>query len=103
MPDDLIRNALLVSVSATYPLVILIVLLIRSITTPGYQDGITFYLVPEWGKLLDPEVCLENFPSAKVSVQCFCSKCKRRDPSVVIPTETKAMMGLSRMFVKCNP
>lgn len=42
--------------SATYPLGILIVLLIRSITTTGYGDGIRFYLVPEWDRLLDPEV-----------------------------------------------
>ena len=31
-------------------------LLIRSITTTGYGDGIRFYLVPEWDRLLDPEV-----------------------------------------------
>ncbi|RXG73105.1 Sodium- and chloride-dependent glycine transporter 2 [Armadillidium vulgare] len=37
--------------TATFPYLILVVLLIRAATLPGYMDGITFYLTPQWDKL----------------------------------------------------
>lgn len=37
--------------TATFPYVILIVLLVRGLTLDGYEDGIEFYVVPEWEKL----------------------------------------------------
>nr|KAG5707769.1 hypothetical protein BaRGS_015929 [Batillaria attramentaria] len=42
--------------TATFPYVILIVLLVRGVTLEGYMDGINFYVVPEWEKLADAKV-----------------------------------------------
>ena len=44
--------------TATFPYVILIVLLVRGLTLEGYQDGIEFYVVPEWEKLKKAKVNL---------------------------------------------
>ncbi|XP_063596316.1 sodium- and chloride-dependent glycine transporter 1-like isoform X2 [Penaeus indicus] len=38
--------------TATFPYLILIVLLVRAATLPGYMDGIRFYLTPNWDKIL---------------------------------------------------
>lgn len=42
--------------TATFPYVMLIVLLIRGLTLPGAMDGIRFYLSPDLIRLTDPEV-----------------------------------------------
>jgi len=42
--------------TATFPYVVLIILLIRAVTLPGASLGINFYLVPDWSKLGDVSV-----------------------------------------------
>lgn len=42
--------------TATFPFVMLIVLLIRGVTLPGASQGIKFYLYPDLARLKDPEV-----------------------------------------------
>lgn len=42
--------------TATFPYVLLIVLLVRGLTLPGFSEGIKFYIIPEWSKLIDPKV-----------------------------------------------
>ncbi|ESO94021.1 hypothetical protein LOTGIDRAFT_104703, partial [Lottia gigantea] len=42
--------------TATFPYIILIVLLIRGLTLPGFRKGIDFYVIPKPEKLLDPKV-----------------------------------------------
>ena len=42
--------------TATFPYLVLAVLLVRAVTLPGAALGITFYLVPDWSKLADVTV-----------------------------------------------
>ncbi|KAL8582234.1 hypothetical protein ACOMHN_036991 [Nucella lapillus] len=42
--------------TATFPYVILIVLLVRGVTLEGNLEGIKFYVIPKWDKLLDAKV-----------------------------------------------
>ena len=44
--------------TATFPYVVLTILLIHGITLPGAIDGIIFYLKPDFKKLLNAEVCV---------------------------------------------
>ena len=41
---------------ATFPYFVLIALLIRGVTLDGYMDGIEFYIIPKWDKLLNVNV-----------------------------------------------
>ncbi|XP_062568817.1 sodium- and chloride-dependent glycine transporter 2-like [Saccostrea cucullata] len=42
--------------TATFPYVVLIILLVRGVTLEGYEKGLEFYLVPKFDKLTDPRV-----------------------------------------------
>ncbi|KAL7035960.1 hypothetical protein ACKWTF_008639 [Chironomus riparius] len=42
--------------TATFPYFVLTALLIRSLTLPGSYDGIRFFIIPDWQKLLSPGV-----------------------------------------------
>ena len=39
-----------------FPYLILVILLVRAATLPGYVDGVMFYLTPQWDKLADINV-----------------------------------------------
>ncbi|ETE71965.1 Sodium- and chloride-dependent betaine transporter, partial [Ophiophagus hannah] len=45
--------------TATFPYLMLIVLLIRGVTLPGALDGIIFYLNPDISRLADPQVWMD--------------------------------------------
>ena len=42
--------------TATFPYIVLFILLIRGATLPGARDGIMFYLKPDFSKLANPGV-----------------------------------------------
>ncbi|KAM6927834.1 sodium- and chloride-dependent GABA transporter 2-like [Xenentodon cancila] len=45
--------------TATFPYVMLAVLLVRGLTLPGAKDGVMFYLYPDPSRLADPEVWMD--------------------------------------------
>lgn len=45
--------------TATFPYVMLVVLLARGLTLPGAMDGLAFYLYPDPTRLVDPQVSNE--------------------------------------------
>nr|XP_034962399.1 sodium- and chloride-dependent taurine transporter isoform X3 [Zootoca vivipara] len=48
-----------VYVTATFPFIMLLVLLIRGVTLPGAANGIKFYLYPDIYRLTDPQVWID--------------------------------------------
>lgn len=42
--------------TATFPYVMLVILLIRGLSLPGALQGVVFYLLPEPSRLTDPQV-----------------------------------------------
>ncbi|XP_022647994.1 sodium- and chloride-dependent glycine transporter 1-like isoform X1 [Varroa destructor] len=42
--------------TATFPYVVLITLLIRGLTLPGASNGIFYFLVPDWSKVIDIQI-----------------------------------------------
>ncbi|XP_008282736.1 sodium- and chloride-dependent GABA transporter 2-like [Stegastes partitus] len=61
--------------TATFPYVMLLILLIRGLTLPGALQGVKFYLLPEPSRLTDPQVWMEAgsqiFFSYSVGVGCL--------------------------------
>jgi solute carrier family 6 amino acid transporter-like protein 5/7/9/14 len=45
--------------TATFPYVVLVILLVRGVTLPGYYDGVLFFISPEWERLAEPQVWLD--------------------------------------------
>lgn len=67
--------------TATFPYVMLIVLLVRGVTLPGAMDGIIYYLYPDISRLSDPQVraqlppvCLTMWRNTH-HVLVWCSRC----------------------------
>lgn len=61
--------------TATFPYVMLVVLLVRGLTLPGAIDGIKFYLYPDPSRLTDPQVWMDAgtqiFYSYAICIGCL--------------------------------
>lgn len=44
--------------TATFPYVVLLILLVRGLTLPNAIEGITYYVKPDFSKIAKPEVWL---------------------------------------------
>jgi SNF family Na+-dependent transporter len=53
-----------VYVTAIFPYIVLVIMLIRGVTLEGSIEGIKFFLIPKWADLLKPEVI-------STSILCF--------------------------------
>ena len=42
--------------TATFPYIVLVILLVRGVTLPGAIEGLKFYLIPDFAKLKNPRV-----------------------------------------------
>ena len=50
------------------PVIIIIAFVIRGLTLPGAMEGVSYYLRPEWGKLLDSKVWLAAYGQVFFSI-----------------------------------
>ena len=52
---------------ALFPYVVLITLLVRGVTLDGADEGILYFIRPQWDKLLDVNVRIMDFGSPTVA------------------------------------
>ena len=48
--------------TATFPFIVLFILLIRGLTLTGAADGVLYYLKPDFSRLADPQACKPEIP-----------------------------------------
>ncbi len=46
--------------TATFPYLMLTVLVVRGVTLEGASKGILYFLTPDWTKLKEPDVCIKS-------------------------------------------
>ncbi|XP_014649492.1 PREDICTED: sodium- and chloride-dependent GABA transporter 2 isoform X2 [Ceratotherium simum simum] len=71
--------------TATFPYLMLVVLLIRGVTLPGAIQGIQFYLYPDLTRLWDPQfVCVESLVTALVDTKPHVFRKKNRREVLIL-------------------
>ena len=56
--------------TATFPYVILVILLIRGALLDGAIDGVEFFIIPKWDKLADVQVCVRAHIHKHIHLLC---------------------------------
>ena len=57
----------MVYVTATLPILLLATFVVRGLTLPGAMDGVRFFFLPNWHKVMEPRVWINA--ASQVSVQ----------------------------------
>lgn len=83
--------------TATFPYVMLLVLLVRGLTLPGARDGIMFYLYPDPSRLTDPEVKSFSYLNPVLQVP----KYNILKPARSGYTKSANSAGVSILRIKC--
>lgn len=87
-------------VTATFPYLVLLVLLIRGATLPGAWRGVVFYLKPDWEKLLSTTVregCRPEVLRSPAAAAAFSPNC-RHHPKVWIDAAAQIFFSLGPGF-----
>lgn len=65
------KNVYIFSVSATFPYLVLLILVIRGCTLPGAKEGLLYFFKPKWSDLLKAKVWIkaaqQNFNSIGIA------------------------------------
>ncbi|XP_075015173.1 sodium- and chloride-dependent GABA transporter 2 isoform X30 [Calonectris borealis] len=82
--------------TATFPYLMLVVLLIRGVSLPGASQGILFYLYPDLSRLGDPQfVCVESLVTALVDMYpTIFRKKNRRETLILLVSVLSYLVGL---------
>lgn len=54
--------------TATFPYLLLFIILIRGVTLPGARQGLAYYLTPDFSRITDPDVRINC--QTEVTVMC---------------------------------
>lgn len=74
--------------TATFPYVVLIILLVRGVTLPGAYDGIMYYIKPDWSKLEEAQVWWQ------LSMLKACLDCCRKSLYFIINSQMGDIISL---------
>jgi len=79
--EDVLINFQVVYFTATFPYVVLLILLVRGLTLPNALEGVKYYIKPDFKKIAKPEVrdylifCFTHFNRLQKAV-IFCVEAK---------------------------
>ncbi|ETE71969.1 Sodium- and chloride-dependent GABA transporter 2, partial [Ophiophagus hannah] len=87
--------------TATFPYLMLIVLLIRGVSLPGASKGILFYLYPDLTRLSDPQVTTRDKASVSKEQRSACLPKSSLPNCVFNLLRTSCSMSKSRFLLSC--
>ena len=59
----------MVYVTATLPILLLATFVVRGLTLPGAMDGVRFFFLPNWHKVMEPRVWINAASQVSVEIK----------------------------------